>query len=223
MPEVRQPRCTGLQSAGQLSDYTGAAALLDDWPQAQGLLGDGGYDADWCRDALHAKGLKPCIPGRRSPQRSGQIQQAPQSTPQPHRRMFGRHKNWRRVLTRYDRCPTTFFSAVALAAPHSCSGSGQFVLTPRKFAEVASRRPQRHAGRDRTARPRTASTRPRRPRSPGSRELGHSARTGRLLRCCWRPETTPEATNVKSATPTNHTFEQRFTASAYCRRSDSAL
>ena len=30
--------------------------------------------------------------------------------------MFGRLKDWRRVATRYDRCPTTFFSAIALAA-----------------------------------------------------------------------------------------------------------
>lgn len=27
-----------------------------------------------------------------------------------------RLKDWRRVTTRYDRCPTVFFSAVALAA-----------------------------------------------------------------------------------------------------------
>jgi transposase len=30
--------------------------------------------------------------------------------------MFGRLKDWRRVATRYDRCPTLFFSAVCLAA-----------------------------------------------------------------------------------------------------------
>ena len=30
--------------------------------------------------------------------------------------MFARLKDWRRVATRYDRCPTVFFSAVALAA-----------------------------------------------------------------------------------------------------------
>ncbi len=30
--------------------------------------------------------------------------------------MFGRLKDWRRVATRYDRCPDTFFSAIALAA-----------------------------------------------------------------------------------------------------------
>ena len=53
-------------TAGQVSDYTGAAALLDELPKAQWLLGDRGYDADWFRDALHAKGIQPCIPGRKS-------------------------------------------------------------------------------------------------------------------------------------------------------------
>lgn len=52
-------------TAGQVSDHTGAAALLDDLPKAQWMLGDCGYDADWYRDALQAKGITPCIPGRK--------------------------------------------------------------------------------------------------------------------------------------------------------------
>ncbi len=48
-------------TAGQVSDYTGAAALLDDLPKAQ-WLGVRGYDADWFRDALQAEGIQPCIP-----------------------------------------------------------------------------------------------------------------------------------------------------------------
>ncbi len=53
-------------TAGKVSDYMGAAALLDDLPKAQWLLGERGYNADWFRDALQAKGIKPCIPGRKS-------------------------------------------------------------------------------------------------------------------------------------------------------------
>jgi transposase len=30
--------------------------------------------------------------------------------------MFGRLKDWRRVATRYDRCPKVFLSAIAFAA-----------------------------------------------------------------------------------------------------------
>lgn len=53
-------------TAGRVSDYTGAAALLDSLPRVQWLLGDRGYDADWFRDALQAKGITPCIPGRKT-------------------------------------------------------------------------------------------------------------------------------------------------------------
>ena len=103
-------------TAGQISDYTGAAALLDDLPKAQWLLADRGYDADWSRGALEQKGIKPYIPGRKS--RSLAVQY---DKPRYKRRsrieiMFGRLKDWRRVATRYDRCPTVFFSALALAA-----------------------------------------------------------------------------------------------------------
>ena len=53
-------------TAGQVSDYIGAAALLNELPKAQWLLADRGYDADWFRDALQKKGITPCIPGRKS-------------------------------------------------------------------------------------------------------------------------------------------------------------
>jgi transposase len=39
-------------AAGQVSDFTGAAALLDDLPKAKRMLADRSYDADWFRDAL---------------------------------------------------------------------------------------------------------------------------------------------------------------------------
>lgn len=53
-------------TAGHISDYTGAAALLDSLPSAEWMLADRGYDADWFREALEEKGIKPCIPGRKS-------------------------------------------------------------------------------------------------------------------------------------------------------------
>lgn len=46
--------------------YTGAAALLDDLPKAQWMPAYRGYEADWHRDALQAKGITLCIPGRKS-------------------------------------------------------------------------------------------------------------------------------------------------------------
>ena len=76
------------------------------------MLADRGHDADWFREALKDKGIRACIPGRtsrgktiRSDKRRNRIEI-----------MFGRLKDWRRIATRYDRCPIAFLSAIALAA-----------------------------------------------------------------------------------------------------------
>ncbi|MFC0570059.1 IS5 family transposase, partial [Gluconobacter japonicus] len=103
-------------TAGQVSDYTGASALLDSLPAAQWMLADRGYDADWFRNALEEKGIKPCIPGRKS--RGKPVKYGKRKYKRRNRIeiMFGRIKDWRRVATRYDRCPSVFFSAICLAA-----------------------------------------------------------------------------------------------------------
>ena len=53
-------------TAGQVSDYTGARALVSSLPSADWLLGNRGYDANRFREALIDKGIKTCIPGRKS-------------------------------------------------------------------------------------------------------------------------------------------------------------
>ena len=103
-------------SAGQASDHIGARALLSSIPQAAALLGDRGYDADWFRNALTEMGISPCIPSR-----SGRKVPIPHDADlyrQRHKieNMFARLKDWRRIATRYDRCPILFLSARALAA-----------------------------------------------------------------------------------------------------------
>ena len=105
-----------LLSEGQMSDYKGAALMLDALPPAKTMLGDRGYVADWFRDALAARGITACIPSKIN-----------RKTPIPHdailyrqrhkiENMFGRLKDWRRIHTRYDRCAHTFMSAIAIAA-----------------------------------------------------------------------------------------------------------
>ena len=103
-------------TAGQVSDYIGARALLSSLPDVDWLLGDRGYDADWFREALKDKGIRPCIPGRK--QRKKPIKYDKRRYKRRNRIeiMFGRLKDWRRVATRYDRCPKVFLSAIALAA-----------------------------------------------------------------------------------------------------------
>ncbi len=53
-----------LLSEGQMSDYKGAALMIDAFPKAKALLGDKGYDADWFRQALTERGITPCIPSK---------------------------------------------------------------------------------------------------------------------------------------------------------------
>ena len=103
-------------TAGQVGDDTGAAALLAVLPKAEWLLGDRGYDADWFRDAPKDKGIKPCIPGRKSRGKPVKYDKRRYKRRNRIEIMFGRLKDWRRVATRYDRCPEVFLSAVALAA-----------------------------------------------------------------------------------------------------------
>lgn len=105
-----------LLSEGQMSDFKGAALMINALPKAKTLLGDKGYDADWFRQALTKRGIAACIPSK-----------ANRKTPIPHDRelyrqrhkienMFGKLKDWRRIHTRYDRCAHTFFSAICIAA-----------------------------------------------------------------------------------------------------------
>ena len=106
-------------TAGQVSDYRGAALLMnaiDALPEARALLADRGYDADWFRDALRARGITPCIPPRRS--RKSPCPYDKELYKQRHKIgiMFGRIRAWRRIAMRYDRCAHTFFSALCLAA-----------------------------------------------------------------------------------------------------------
>ena len=114
-----------------MSDYKGAALMLDALPKAKALLGDRGYDADWLRQALTERGIEPCIPSKIN--RKVPIPHDRQLYRQRHRieNMFGKLKDWRRIHTRYDRCAHTlasppFGSCQPSASPQpSSSGSDQ--------------------------------------------------------------------------------------------------
>jgi len=79
-------------------------------------LGGRGYDADWFREALRDKGIRPCIPGRKSRSKAVRYNKRRYKPSNRIEIMFGRLKDWRRVATRYDRCPEVFLSAIALVA-----------------------------------------------------------------------------------------------------------
>ena len=103
-------------TAGQVSDYIGARAMMSSLPKVDWLLGDRGYDADWFREALKDKGIRACIPGRKQRKKTVKYDKRRYKRRNRIEIMFGRLKDWRRVATRYDRCPKVFLSAIALAA-----------------------------------------------------------------------------------------------------------
>ena len=105
-----------LLSEGQMSDYKGAALMLDALPTASVLLGDRGYDADWFRRALTTRGITPCIPSKSNRKIAIPHDRALYRQRYRVENMFGKIKDWRRVHTRYDRCAHTFMSAICIAA-----------------------------------------------------------------------------------------------------------
>ncbi len=105
-----------LLSEGQMSDYKGAALMLDALPPAKALLGDRGYDADRFRKALAERNITACIPSKKN--RKVPIPHDAALYRQRHKieNMFCKLKDWRRIHTRYDRCAHTFMSAICIAA-----------------------------------------------------------------------------------------------------------
>ena len=99
-----------------MSDYKGAARMIEAFPKAKTLLADKGYDADWFREALAERKIKTCIPSRAN--RKVPIAHDRKLYQKRHKieNMFGRLKDWRRIHTRYDRCAHTFFSSICIAA-----------------------------------------------------------------------------------------------------------
>ena len=105
-----------LLTEGQISDYRGAATVLDALPDADIPIADRGYDSDRFREALNARGPAPCIPGRANRKTPVVYDKVLYKRRNLVERMFGRLKDWRRIATRYDRCAHTFFSAICIAA-----------------------------------------------------------------------------------------------------------
>jgi len=105
-----------LLSEGQMSDYKGAALMIDALPAAKVLLADKGYDANWFRDALAERGIAACIPSKTNRKVEIDYDKALYRCRHKIENMFGRLKDWRRIHTRYDRCAHTFMSAIAIAA-----------------------------------------------------------------------------------------------------------
>ena len=101
---------------GQMSDHKGAVLLFDALPNAKELLGDKGYDSDWFRTALTARGITPCIPPKSNRKVQYHYDKAVYKKRHLVENLFAKIKDWRRIHTRYDRCAHTFMSAICIAA-----------------------------------------------------------------------------------------------------------
>lgn len=108
-------------SEGRMSDYKGAALMINAFPKAKALLADRGYDADWFRHALAERGITSCIPSKTN--RKVRIPHDTAFYRQRHKveNMFGKLKDWRRIHTRYDRCAHTLASPPFGSCPPSAS------------------------------------------------------------------------------------------------------
>ncbi len=90
--------------------------MLPALPDANVLIADRGYDADWFRAALESREIEPCIPGRKARKVPVEYNEERYKNRNLVERMFGKLKDWRRISTRYDRCAHTFMSAICIAA-----------------------------------------------------------------------------------------------------------
>lgn len=87
-------------SAGRVSGYIGARALLRSLPKVDWALGDRGYDVDWFREALKDRGICPCIPGRKCRKKAVKYDKSRYKRRNGTEVMLGMLKDWRRVATR---------------------------------------------------------------------------------------------------------------------------
>ena len=105
-----------LLSEGQMSDYKGAALMVDALPKAKAMLGDRGYDADWFRNALIAKGITPCIPSKANRKWKPCFSKTLYRQRNLVERFFSKLKHFRRIATRYDKLAENFLAMVKLAS-----------------------------------------------------------------------------------------------------------
>ena len=93
-------------TAGQVSDHKGARDLLKQLPQAGTLIADRGYDSNWFRNELAARGIASCIPGRKNRKQAIDYDKALYKQRHKVENMFAKLKDWRRIATRYASAPT---------------------------------------------------------------------------------------------------------------------
>ena len=104
-------------SGGQVSDVKGYAPVMDQpGPQPCVLLADKGYDADFIRNDLAARGVASVIPARRNRKVQPTIDGHIYALRNLVERCFSKLKNSRRLATRYDKTADSFLGFVLVAS-----------------------------------------------------------------------------------------------------------
>lgn len=103
-------------SPGQMADSRGALVLLRYLPTAKHFLGDKAYNADWLRDGLRQRGIRPCIPPCKKRKKPASYNKCLCRKRYRIENAFGRLKDWRGIATRYERCGDIFLKTIILAA-----------------------------------------------------------------------------------------------------------
>ena len=104
-------------TAGQVSDYRGYDAVMDDdAPPPKVLIADKGYDSDAIREDVEARGATPVIPQRKTRKRTQPIDGFIYALRNPIERCINKLRNARRLATRYDKTAASHLGFIELVA-----------------------------------------------------------------------------------------------------------
>ena len=104
-------------TAGQVSDYRGYDAVMDDdLPQPKELMADKGYDSDHIREDVEQQGGTPIIPFRKNRQEVEPIDDFLYALRNLVERCINKLKNARRVATRYNKTATSYLGFIEVVS-----------------------------------------------------------------------------------------------------------
>ncbi len=102
-------------AAGQVHDVKAVDELLAD-VDAQAVIADKAYDADWLIDALEARSIQAAIPPKRNRRAQRDYDKYLYKERNLVERFFNKLKQFRGIATRYDKLAINFMAGVYLAA-----------------------------------------------------------------------------------------------------------
>ena len=102
-------------TAGQVSDYRGYDAVMDDdLPQPKVLMADKGYDSDHIREDIQQRGGTPIIPARKNRKDPEPIDDFLYALRNLVERCINKLKSARRVATRYDKTAASYLGFIEI-------------------------------------------------------------------------------------------------------------